>query len=185
MYNASMSKFYTTNGDDGSTGTLGSERLPKHHPLLQALGAVDEANAALGMARSFACQPETGSIIQSIQRDLYTMMTVIASSPHHTDRFPRLEKARLDWLEEQIRELEQHTPPPKNFILPGDTPASGALALARTITRRAERCISAVQHEDSILDPLLLKYLNRLSSLCFVLELHEIQAPPNLAKDRS
>ena len=180
-----MSNYYTTRGDDGTTGTLGSGRLPKHHPHIRALGAVDEANAALGLARSLSAQPETGPIIQSVQRDLYVMMTVIASSPDNTDRFPPFKTERLGWLEKQIQILEEIVPSPEAFILPGDTPASGALALARTVVRRAERHLSLILEDGLLEQPGLLTYLNRLSSLCFVLELHEINTSPTLAKDSS
>lgn len=170
-----MPSFYTRRGDDGTTGWLGSKRLPKHHPRIEALGAVDEANAALGLARALTHCSQTAALIQEVQRDLYHLMSELAASPETVERFRVLTEARLRWLESQIDDVTKSISLPHEFITPGDSIASAALDLARVAVRRAERRVAALWHANDIDNPLLLRYLNRLSSLCFALELAEIQ----------
>lgn len=171
-----MTPFYTRRGDDGTTGWLGSGRLPKHHPRIEALGAVDEANAALGLARALTRQPQTAAILRTIQQDLYHLMSELAASPKTAQRFRTLTEERLQWLETQIDDLLAVADPPAEFITPGETVAGAALDLARVAVRRAERRVAALWHAKEMDNPLLLQYLNRLSSLCFALELVETRA---------
>jgi cob(I)alamin adenosyltransferase len=166
---------YTRTGDNGSTGLLGKDRLPKHHPRIEALGAVDEASAALGLARSLAQSPEIPPLILEIQRDIYHLMAELAASPQEAPRFRKLNRARLEWLEAQIDSLSTVVSLPNEFILPGDSPAGASLALARTVVRRAERRVVELFHTGEVDNPLPMQYLNRLSSLCFTLELYENQ----------
>ncbi len=182
-----MKTFYTRRGDDGTTGILGGGRVPKNHPRPEAVGAIDEANAALGVARS-ACQtPQSKTILLNIQRDLYLLMSEVASAPEHAEKFKFNGEEKVQWLEDQIESLSQIVQTPKEFIIPGDTPASAALDLARTIVRRAERRASSLYHSGALENRHILAYLNRLSSLCFILELLETQAggkdTPTLAVD--
>ena len=174
-----MSPLYTRHGDDGMTAWLGRGRLPKHHARIEALGAVDEANAALGLARALTRLPATATLIRAVQHDLYHLMSELAASPETVERFQRLTAERLQWLEAQLDHLTASLTLPAGFILPGETPASAALDLARTAVRRAERRVAALWHAEEIQNPLLLQYLNRLSSLCFALELAEIQDGEN------
>jgi cob(I)alamin adenosyltransferase len=181
-----MTKFYTRSGDDGTTGLLGAGRAPKDAPRLEAVGSLDEANAALGLARS-ACQaPQSGEMILTIQRDLYSLMAEVAALPEHAPRFRSIEAGRVAWLEAQIEAIETLVPTTNEFIVPGDSPAGAALDLARTIVRRAERRLTSLHLAGELHNPELLRYLNRLSSLCFVLELLENlqagQSRPTLAK---
>jgi cob(I)alamin adenosyltransferase len=175
-YNCCMSPFYTGRGDDGTTGWLGEGRLPKNHPLIEALGAIDEAGAALGLARALARDPRSGPLLVEVQRDLYKLMAEVAASPENADRFQTIDPGRVTWLEQQMRGLGESAPALDEFILPGDTPASAALALARTVVRRAERRVVALFDQQESTNPEVLRYLNRLSSLCFALELLENQA---------
>jgi cob(I)alamin adenosyltransferase len=161
--------------------------VPKNHPIPEAVGALDEASAALGVARA-ACQDKLDAeIILTIQRDLYSIMAEIAASPEHAEQFRKVNASRLGWLEEQVELISAHVTLPKDFIVPGDSPAGAALALARTIVRRAERQVAGLVHSKVVENLELLRYLNRLSSLCFVLELSENQswgkATPTLARD--
>jgi cob(I)alamin adenosyltransferase len=181
-----MVQFYSRKGDDGYTGLLGAERVPKHHPRPEAVGAVDEASAALGVARA-ACQAaQTGPVILAVQRDLYHLMAEIAATPENALRFRMIDAARVSWLEDNTDKISQIVQLPNEFIVPGDSPAGAALALARTIVRRAERRVSVLKLAGDIGNEHLLPYLNRLSSLCFVLELLENQtagaSAPTLAK---
>ena len=182
-----MSRFYTRTGDDGFTGLLGNERVPKYHPRPEAVGTVDEANAALGMARAAAQSPLTAPLLVSVQRDLYHLMAEVSATPENAARFRTIGAEKVAWLEEQVDTLSAAVEIPKEFILPGDSPAGAALALSRTIVRRAERLIAQLLHAGDIDNADLLRYLNRLSSLCFVLELVENsawgKAQPTLAKD--
>ncbi len=170
-----MPTFFTRTGDDGTTGLLGEGRLPKHHPRFEALGTLDEASAALGLARALAAAPQTAPLLVEVQRDLYKIMAEVAAAPAHAERFRSLEPARLQWLDEQAEALSAVAPIPREFILPGDSLAGAALALARTVVRRAERRISALIDQQELNNRLPLQYLNRLSSLCFALELLENQ----------
>jgi cob(I)alamin adenosyltransferase len=181
-----MTKFYTQTGDDGYTGLLGEGRLAKHAPRMEAIGDLDEATAALGMARA-ACQlPQTAELLLAIQRDLYQLMAEVAATPENAARFRRITVERVTWLEEWADGISTQVSLPKDFILPGDSLSGAALALARTIVRRAERRVAMLIHSTELENPQLLRYLNRLSSLCFVLELQENQAAgkssPTLAK---
>ena len=182
-----MSDFYTRTGDDGYTGLLGDERVPKHHPVPEALGALDEATAALGVARA-ACRDEgSAGLLLVVQRDLYHLMAEVAATPQNAARFRVIDAERLAWLEGQVDALSARVETPKEFVVPGDSPAGAALALARTVVRRAERRVAGLLHQGRVENPYLLRYLNRLSSMCFALELHEDQvggkASPTLVKE--
>ena len=170
-----MTNFYTRTGDNGTSGLLGEGRVPKDHPRLEAVGTIDEANAALGVARA-ACQSSfSPEILLTIQRDLYGLMAEVAATPENAARFRCIDAERVTWLEEQTDMIGASVEMPKGFIVPGDTPAGAALDLARTVVRRAERRTVSLWQAGEIENPELLRYLNRLSSLCFVLELLENQ----------
>jgi cob(I)alamin adenosyltransferase len=171
-----MNKFYTRTGDSGYTGLLGEGRVPKYHPLPEAIGTLDEASAALGMARASCKAEQSASLLLAVQRDLYHAMAEVASTPETAPTFREIDQERVTWLESQVDLLGGIVETPKDFIVPGDSPAGAALALARTLVRRAERRVAQLLHEGMIENPELLRYLNRLSSLCFVLELLENQA---------
>lgn len=168
-----MPHYFTGSGDDGTTGLLGEGRVPKHHPQPEAYGAVEEASAALGLARAAAGDPETAAVILEIQRDLYHLMAELAATPSEAPRFRRIDASRVGWLEGRIESIGARVEMPKEFIIPGDTGPGAALDLARTVVRRAERRVSRLHQEGSLENPHLLRYLNRLSSLCFLLELWE------------
>ncbi len=170
-----MPPFYTRTGDEGKTGLLGDERLDKFHPLIETLGSFDEASAALGLARSLSSLEETRNLLKDVQRDLYALMAEVAAAPENASRFRILNQERVQWLESQVDAVSALVQIPKEFILPGDTTAGAALALARTSVRRAERRLAELSARGGLENPALLPYLNRLSSLCFVLELEENQ----------
>jgi cob(I)alamin adenosyltransferase len=165
--------FYTRGGDDGYTGLLGEGRVPKESLRLEAVGAVDEANAALGIARSLVRSPDGPGLLLEIQRDLYGLMAELAALPEHAGRFRSIDAQRVAWLESQVDRLSALVEVPKDFIVPGDTVEGAFLDLARTVTRRAERRVAELLHRAEIANPELLRYLNRLSSFCFILELRE------------
>lgn len=182
-----MVKFYTATGDDGYTGVLKGGRVPKNSAIPEAVGMVDEANAALGMARAFCQGEETRQMILNIQKDLYHLMSEVSASPENAERFRKVDAQRVSWLELQIEEISEKVEIPKEFIVPGDSLPSAVLDLARTVVRRAERQIAGLIHAGAVENRELLRYLNRLSALCFVLELLENQLSghqiPTLARE--
>jgi cob(I)alamin adenosyltransferase len=182
-----MTKFYTKTGDDGYTGRLGKGRLPKHHILIEAIGTIDEASSALGVARAQINLQATSELILKIQKDLYHIMSELSATPENAEKFRVVDTDRLEWLEGEIERYTDQVEPPGEFIVPGDTPSGAALALSRTIVRRCERRVTELNDVEKINNPVILPFLNRLSSLCFILELSEIQsreaARPTLAKE--
>ncbi len=168
-----MSPFYTRTGDEGFTGLLGDGRVPKFDGRIEALGAVDEATAALGLARSASQAPQTAPLLLAAQKDLYLLMAEVGATPENAEKFRKIGESQVRWLEEQTDLLADSIQMPREFIIPGENPASAALSLARTIVRRAERQVVALYHEGNLENAYLIAYLNRLSSLCFVLELVE------------
>ncbi len=181
-----MPKFYTQTGDDGLTGRLGEGRLPKNHILIEAIGTIDEASAALGVARVQVGAPGLGELLLQVQKDLYHIMAELSATQEHTARFRVIDTEKLSWLESEVDRYSELVAVPREFIVPGDTGPGAALALARTMVRRSERRVAELSQFEDIQNPVILPYLNRLSSLCFVLELYENQshgvAGPTLAK---
>lgn len=184
-----MPAWFTRQGDDGFTGLLGEGRVAKHDLRMEAIGALDEANAALGAARSLIRTPGMGEILLKVQRDLYGLMAETAATTENAAKFRSAGAESVRWLEEQVEAVGQKVTLPKEFIVPGDSVAGAFLDLARTIVRRAERRMAALLQRGDVQNPYLLQYLNRLSSLCFLLELQEIQAAgvqrPTQAKKNS
>jgi cob(I)alamin adenosyltransferase len=170
-YNPGMSDYYTRSGDDGTTGLLGNQRVRKDDPRLEAVGTIDEANAAIGLGRAFCPYPALQETLIAIQGDLYHLMAEVAATPENASRFRKIDSGRVVWLEEQIEAYGSQFEMPKAFIVPGGSPGAAVLDLARTIVRRAERRISQLNQAGSLENDALLRYLNRLSSLCFILEL--------------
>ena len=167
-------KIYTRTGDTGDTGLFGGGRVRKDDPRVEAYGDVDELNAAIGLARSMAPVPRIDEVLAPIQRDLFSIGALLAT-PHPEKVREQLQKARLDddriaQLEREIDRAEQELEPLTAFIIPGGTPKSAALQLARAVCRRAERRVIALaQHQDVTLPAIVVVYLNRLSDLLFVL----------------
>jgi cob(I)alamin adenosyltransferase len=171
-----MTKFYTQTGDDGYTGRLGKGRLPKHDQLIEAIGTIDEASAALGLARALSEVPETVDLLLEVQRDLYHLMAELSATKENASQFRAIDEERLSWLEAEIDTISSAIEMPSEFIIPGDTPPGAVLSLARSIVRRAERRVAELQLTGTVENQQILPYLNRLSSLCFVLELKEIKS---------
>jgi cob(I)alamin adenosyltransferase len=167
--------FYTRAGDDGTTGLLGKGRVPKSDPRVEALGTLDEASAALGLARAAARDERCGPLLLQVQRDLYRLMAEVASVPENAGQF-QFDAARVSWLEQQIEMLEKTIQVPEEFIVPGDSLGGAAVSISRAVVRRAERRLVELLDRQPGTNPALQQYVNRLSSLLFVLELIENQA---------
>ena len=160
-------------GDDGSTGLLGGGRARKDDPRIEAYGTVDEASSALGLAKSLSGHARVRAICEELQRGLYALGAELATNPASKASFGSTTAAAVERLEQFTEELEKSVPMPDGFILPGSTPASGALDLARAVTRRAERRCLSLEREGGFDNPQVRRWLNRLSLLLFVLARYE------------
>lgn len=184
-----MPKYYTTDGDDGFTGRLGEGRIAKSDLLIEAIGTIDEASAALGVARSLCQTDHSRDLLLIIQRDLYHLMAEVSATKDNATKFRKIDASRIQWLETEIDTIGQKIEMPKEFIVPGDSYPGASMAVARTVVRRAERRMAELNLGGLIENGELLRYLNRLSSLCFLLELQENQnagmASITLAKDQA
>jgi len=153
-------KIYTRTGDHGETSLFGGARVPKHDPRIEAYGTIDELNSQLGVARASWPASPLDDLFARIQSDLFDIGAHLAA-PGST-RFPGADPARVAELEQSIDAMESELPPLRNFILPAGCAAAAQLHVARTVCRRAERLVAALQDEASIV------YLNRLSDFLFV-----------------
>ena len=173
-------------GDDGYTDLLGPERVPKYDLRPETYGTLDEASSALGLARALSQQERVHEILRQVQHDLYLMMAEVAIPATQLEKLPyRIKPEQADWLNSTISELEKEVEMPKQFVLPGASAASAAIDLGRTIVRRAERHAVRLIHEGQMPAGNVLRYLNRLSSLLFVLARYEEHAsgtPFDIAK---
>lgn len=162
-------KIYTKTGDAGETSLLGGRRVRKSDPRVAAYGDVDELNAQLGVARASGADTETDAALLQLQRDLFALGAQLADPGEkiasHVSKAV-LRDSDVARLEALIDVLEAALPPLRHFILAGGSTCGAALHVARAICRRAERGIAALE---PAVDPVLLKYINRLSDLLFVL----------------
>ena len=167
----------TGRGDDGTTGLLyGGARVAKDDLRTEAYGTVDEAVAALGVARAdlgLAGADRLADLVLRFQRELFVVGAELATNPEAWDRLEdgrtRVSAAMVADVERDLVELEKHIEMPREFVVPGETPTSAALELARTILRRAERRAVALQRDGLVPGPHLIPYLNRLADLVWVL----------------
>ncbi len=168
---------YTRAGDQGETGLLGGERVPKWDLQPQALGALDEASSALGLARALSTRAETKEALLAAQRRLYAIMAELATGPG-VEVDPAFQTSAEDvrQLEAQIDAAGSKVALGREFVLPGEIVAGAALDLARAVVRRAEREVTRLSHERGIGGGPTMAYLNRLSSLLFVLARFEERA---------
>jgi cob(I)alamin adenosyltransferase len=160
-------------GDDGTTGLLGGGRTEKDDPRIEAFGTVDEASSALGLARALTPHARVSSICEELQRGLYSVGAELGTNPDAEKTFVTTGEAQIGRLEQLISDLESESTMPDGFILPGATPASGALDLARAITRRAERRCLTLERAGGLGNTAVRRWLNRLSLLLFVLGRYE------------
>ena len=164
--------FYTRKGDQGYTDLLGG-RVPKYDPRPETYGTLDEATSCIGFARAIAQSERTKAILIETQRDLYVMMAELAFTAEMRQGRYHITAEHVQRLEDETDRLEQEVPLPPHFILPGDSAAGAALDVARAVVRRAERHAVKLAHDGAIDNEQLLAYLNRLSSLLFILGRYE------------
>jgi cob(I)alamin adenosyltransferase len=168
-----LNKIYTRTGDAGDTGLATGERVAKHNVRVEAYGTVDELNALIGVAR-LACtaDPELDAVLGRIQNDLFDLGADLAT-PERGEPLAwealRIVPGQVVRLETEIDALNEPIPPLDSFILPGGTPLAAHLHVARTVARRAERCVGALRAiaGEQVSDAAF-QYLNRLSDLLFV-----------------
>lgn len=162
-------KIYTKTGDDGTTGLFGGGRVRKASTRVEAYGTVDELNACIGLAATESLGLEILTALSGIQGDLFTMGAELACVPGKEEklRLSLLEESDVERLERLIDAFDPRLPALTTFVLPGGTRAAAVLHLARTVCRRAERAIHAL--DDTPTRPAVVQYLNRLSDLLFVL----------------
>ena len=164
-----LTRIYTRGGDAGLTSLGGGARVSKHDARVEAYGTVDEANAAIGLAR-LETEGEADAMLDRIQNDLFDLGADLCR-PGALDEGLRIVQSQIDRLESEIDALNERLKPLDSFILPGGGRAAAALHLARTIVRRAERLICALAAHETV-NPLALIYANRLSDHLFVLARH-------------
>lgn len=165
-------KIYTKTGDRGDTGLFGGGRVPKDHPRVAAYGDVDELNCILGLARAMDPIPRIDDILAAVQRDLLALGALLAT-PNPEKMREHLTKAKID--DSRIRDMELaidaadlELAPLTAFIIPGGSEKASMLHVSRTVCRRAERAVVALQESEAI-PALAIVYLNRLSDLLFTL----------------
>lgn len=182
-------KIYTKTGDDGTTGLLYGGRVSKDDIRTEAYGSVDEAVAAIGVARALGPVGEgLGSLLLEVQRQLFVVGAELATASENAGKLKpgvsRVTDEMVDGLESQIDRMTAAAPLPDYFVVPGSTAVSAALDVARSVARRAERGVVAMNREGMLAGEAVLRYLNRLSDLLFVAARFEeraqgIQAPPS------
>ena len=166
-------KIYTKKGDTGTTQLIGGMRVPKHHHRIEAYGTVDELNSFIGLVRDQHISDQYRKILIEIQDRLFTIGSSLATDPEHTgnktrERIPVLKEEDVDFLEREIDRMDEKLPEMKSFVLPGGHMTVSHCHVARCVCRRAERLVTALS-ENEYVDPLVVKYLNRLSDYLFVL----------------
>jgi cob(I)alamin adenosyltransferase len=165
-----LNKIYTRTGDDGMTGLVDGSRVAKHAARMEAIGAVDEANSALGLA-ALALEDEAAADVRRIQNDLFDLGADLATPGEDftpSEMVLRIVPAQAEWLEHRIDALNEHMAPLRSFVLPGGSEASARVHVARASVRRAERAMTALAAEAPV-NPAALAFVNRLSDYLFVL----------------
>ena len=175
-------KIYTKRGDEGETRLLFGGTVSKADPRTEAYGSTDVAVSAMGLARALCSDRRVKEILLTVQREMFTVGAELATDPADIDKleqhFSKVTPEMVTRLEETIDELDAQIDLPRAFIVPGASPGSGALDLARSLLRAGERRVVALHEGGKLENPELLRYLNRLSDLLFMLARFEDRALP-------
>jgi cob(I)alamin adenosyltransferase len=184
-------KIYTKTGDLGKTSLIGGTKVPKSHIRIEAYGTVDELNSYIGLVSDHIADGHSKKILNEIQDRLFTIGSSLACDPDKETlmKIPDLKEHDIALLEEEIDNMMAALPAMKNFILPVGHVAVSTTHVARCVCRRAERCCVNMQEHETFVDPVVIKYLNRLSDYLFVLaryvahllNVNEIPWKPRLA----
>ncbi|WP_296721397.1 cob(I)yrinic acid a,c-diamide adenosyltransferase [Erythrobacter sp.] len=168
-----LNKIYTRTGDDGTTGLVDGSRCPKFSARISAMGLVDEANSAIGLAICAIADADQRALLIRVQNDIFDLGADLAT-PAENDDFTssemvlRIVPAQAEWIEAQIDALNERLEPLTSFVLPGGSEAAARVHVARATTRAAERAMVTLAAETPV-NPAALAYINRLSDLLFVL----------------
>jgi cob(I)alamin adenosyltransferase len=165
-------KIYTKTGDKGTTSLIGGTKVPKSHLRIEAYGTIDELNSYIGLCKDLLTEDEEArAVLLEAQDRLFTIGAALACDPIKEPkmRMPDLNEADVVLLEKEIDRMNTHIPPMRSFILPGGHTTLSHLHIARCVCRRAERCCVRLELESLEVEPLILKYVNRLSDYLFVL----------------
>ena len=168
-----LNKIYTRTGDDGTTGLVDGSRCPKYSARITAMGLVDEANSAIGLAICALTNEGQRALLTRVQNDLFDLGADLATPAEDDDFAPsdmvlRIVPSQPDWIEGQIDALNDRLEPLTSFVLPGGSEAAARVHVARATTRAAERAMVQLAAEVPV-NPAALAYINRLSDLLFVL----------------
>jgi cob(I)alamin adenosyltransferase len=169
-----LTRIYTRGGDDGDTSLGGGQRVKKHSLRVEAYGAVDELNSQIGLATSCGPDPDLARVLREVQNDLFHLGSDLCVLEEDKERMPvpRVEQRHIDALEQLMDRLTAELGPLENFILPGGSHCAALLHVARATCRRAERAVVALAEQEAV-NPLAVKYLNRLSDALFVIARQE------------
>jgi cob(I)alamin adenosyltransferase len=178
-------KIYTKTGDKGKTSLLGGTKVPKSHIRIQSYGTIDELNSFIGLLNDQVVNTHSKQLLKEIQDRLFTIGSSLACDPEKEPsmKMPDLKEEDIQVLEREIDTMNESLPMMKSFIIPGGHPAVSTAHICRCVCRRAERSCVEMQERNSFVDPLVIKYLNRLSDYLFVLarfiahELHVEEIP--------
>jgi cob(I)alamin adenosyltransferase len=164
-------KIYTKTGDLGKTSLIGGTKVPKSHLRIESYGTIDELNSFIGLVSDQLTHEHSKVILKEIQDRLFTIGSSLACDPDKEPlmKMPDLKEEDVALLEKEIDKMNEELPVMKSFILPGGHPAVSTTHIARCVCRRAERICVHMQQEELFVDPLVIKYINRLSDYLFVL----------------
>ena len=166
-----MAKIYTKTGDLGKTSLIGGTRIPKSHIRIETYGTVDELNSYIGLVSDYNNDAHIKNVLKEIQDRLFTIGSSLACDPDKEPRMkiPDLIETDISLLEKEIDAMNEILPQMKFFILPGGHPTISTTHIARCVCRRAERLCVHMQQDEFFVEPLVIKYINRLSDYLFVL----------------
>jgi cob(I)alamin adenosyltransferase len=164
-------KIYTKTGDEGNTSLIGGTKVPKSHRRIEAYGTIDELNSFIGLSQDHLKAGDIPNILSEIQDRLFTIGSALACDPEKETKLkiPDLVEEDVLLLEKEIDKMNEVLPAMRSFILPGGHITASTLHVTRCVCRRAERLCVRLQKKKEEIDPLVIKYLNRLSDYLFVL----------------
>jgi cob(I)alamin adenosyltransferase len=164
-------KIYTKTGDKGKTSLIGGTKVPKSHIRIESYGTVDELNSYIGLLSDYIEMMDLKAFLQQVQDRLFTIGSSLACDPEKETvmKIPDLHEKDVQLLEASIDKMNEELPEMKNFILPGGHPVVSTAHITRCVCRRAERLCVGMQEAELFVEPLVIKYLNRLSDYLFVL----------------
>ena len=182
MSSSSRKKIYTKYGDEGETSLLYGGRVSKNNPHTEACGVVDEAVSSMGLARALSQDSRVKDLLAELQLEMVTMAAELATDPAQYDTFIQhfkpVTREMVATIEGLIDDLEGSIEMPKVFILPGGSPASSAIDMARSLIRTAERRAVSLREQGRLGNPEVLRYMNRLGDLLFVLARYQDRELP-------